>query len=132
MDDCGRKLSLESGADLRRRRRRILLAESRGILGQLHPGGENCAGGGSTGGRGGVGSEVHRGEEGEKVEADCNGNLQRKTGVHGDGAPVFLHKGVLFLGSNSEMQLGIHKHIFQAVLKTKKLLYIQIPLVTGI
>ena len=44
-------------------RRRILLAESRRILRQLHPGGENCAGGGSSGGRGSVGSEVHRGKK---------------------------------------------------------------------
>ena len=83
MDDCGRKLSLESGADLRRRRRRILLAESRGILGQLHPGGENCAGGGSTGGRGGVGSEVHRGEERERVGIAYIGKLQQKPESNG-------------------------------------------------
>ena len=64
---------MESGADLRRRRRLILLAKSRGILRQLHPGGEDCAGGWNAGGWGGVGSEVHRGEEGERVEGGCNG-----------------------------------------------------------
>lgn len=56
-------------------------------------------------------------EERERVEGDCKGNLQKKTGVHGGGDSGFLHKCVLFLGSNSEMQLGIHKHIYQAVLK---------------
>lgn len=83
---------MESGADLCRRRRRNLLAKSRGILRQLYPGGEDCAGGWSAGGRGGVGSEVHRGEEGERVERGCVGNLQWKTGdpaIEGWEAPVF-------------------------------------------
>ena len=81
MDDGLRQLSLEPGADLCRRRRRILLAESRGILRQLHPGSEDCVGSGSASGRGGIGSEVHRGEEGERVEAGCIGKLQKKTGA---------------------------------------------------
>ena len=70
---------MESGADLCRRRRRNLLAKSCRILWQLYPGVEDCAGGWGAGGRGGVGTEVHR-EVGERVERGCVGNLQWKTG----------------------------------------------------
>ena len=86
MDDGLRQLSLEPDADLCRCRRRILLAESRRILRQLHPGSEDCVGSGSAGGRGGIGSEVHRGEEGERVErSELYWKVAAQTGVQPRG-----------------------------------------------
>ena len=113
MDDGLRQLSLEPGADLCRRRRRILLAESRRILRQLHPGSEDCVGSGSAGGRGGIGSEVHRGEEGERVErSELYWKVAAKTGVQeGWGLRFFEVNNILIVGSKDAVHLEISKHI---------------------